>query len=613
MPVADQPVALPHLENAWPDVRRETFHRLSLDVGELGFRNLAVDGLVVVAEVYPAVRAAPDWSTIAMTTTSVDKRADDAAWVLTRQQEAPGRLKSTTRLELTAAGHIFVRFELAALSDVSVNRWGLNVCLDARSWAGAQISAADWADELPRRIGPQRVLDGSIRGLFPATDTLELVRPGGDRLRLSSMGQVLEAEDQRNWTDPTYKIYSGSLADPWPIELRAGTTWIQELTLTADLPPTEPRQAAAVVAVGPVRELPEIGVQLHERAGLPSDAVASVLRELAVDHVRLDLEQSDLAATLRSLPEGLGLELAVLASGDGESERTRLLSLVETARTGVRVLWHLDHRRTTGADDLAQVRSRLAGTAATVVGGTDAYFVDLNRDRPTVDGAVSFSVTPTVHTTVSEIVFASLAAQAVAVRQAGELFGAEVLVSPITLAVRGTPETEHEARHRSETLGSDPRSQTLEGAAWTIGSVHALLWAGARSGTWHDLAGAGGIVGQDQDQLTYTPAFHALAALGASSRTRAQTVGDPGSAWVGIHLGDLDRLVVASLRPFTQALLLPPLDAPVGRRRRLSPAQVPAARSVARWWDAPEAATASPFEQLILDPFEISVFDLAAS
>ncbi|MET1006372.1 MAG: hypothetical protein ABWX96_12535, partial [Propionibacteriaceae bacterium] len=353
--------------------------------------------------------------------------------------------------------------------------------------------------------------------------------------------------------------------------------------------------------------------QLNDRAGLTSAAVASALQHLGLDHVRVDVEPAGVEATLNALPGDLEVELAVLAEGDGETELDRLRSLLQSASAGVRVLWHLDHRRTTGTATVQAARHRLGETSATVLPGTDAYFVDLNRDRPTVDGTVSFSVTPTVHTTVSEIVFASLGAQAEAVRQAGELFDAEVVVSPITLAVRGTPETEHTAQHRAELPGSDPRTQTLEGAAWTIGSVQALLWAGARSGTWHELGGPGGLIAASEDGSTFTPGFHAVAALQARSRSRARTVGDPGSPWVGIHLLDLDRLVVASLRPWTQPLLLPALDAQIGARRRLTPAQVPAATQIARWWESSESVTRSPFEQLILDPFEISVFDLDPS
>ncbi len=38
-------------------------------------------------------------------------------------------------------------------------------------------------------------------------------------------------EDQRNWTDASYKTYSTPLALPFPVEIRAGETVEQTVTL----------------------------------------------------------------------------------------------------------------------------------------------------------------------------------------------------------------------------------------------------------------------------------------------------------------------------------------------------------------------------------------------
>ena len=45
-------------------------------------------------------------------------------------------------------------------------------------------------------------------------------------------GDTYEMEDQRNWTDASYKTYVRPLARPWPYTLDAGARLDQAVTLT---------------------------------------------------------------------------------------------------------------------------------------------------------------------------------------------------------------------------------------------------------------------------------------------------------------------------------------------------------------------------------------------
>ena len=44
-------------------------------------------------------------------------------------------------------------------------------------------------------------------------------------------GELFEMEDQRNWTDASYKTYCTPLHLPYPVELAAGERVIQSVTL----------------------------------------------------------------------------------------------------------------------------------------------------------------------------------------------------------------------------------------------------------------------------------------------------------------------------------------------------------------------------------------------
>ena len=49
-------------------------------------------------------------------------------------------------------------------------------------------------------------------------------------------GDTYEMEDQRNWTDASYKTYIRPLAEPWPYELSQGTQREQSVTVEITIP-----------------------------------------------------------------------------------------------------------------------------------------------------------------------------------------------------------------------------------------------------------------------------------------------------------------------------------------------------------------------------------------
>jgi hypothetical protein len=243
-----------------------------------------------------------------------------------------------------------------------------------------------------------------------------------------------------------------------------------------------------------------------------------------------------------------------------------------------------------------------------VVPGSDAYYADLNRDRPRCDDLVSFSVTPTVHAFDAESIFATLPMQEELVRQTREVFEAAPVVSPITLRLRGDPEMPDapaSARRLVCDRHIDERLDRLEGAAWTFGSVHAMTQGGASSATWHELMGARGLLRSDPDRPLVVPAFHALSVLGARRRPRVRPVTLLGGGVVGLLFADPPRLVLSSQRPWDQEVSLQPWAPSTLDRRRLRTADSAAAAATLSWWDGPaEPITGNP--TIALEPFELT-------
>jgi D-apionolactonase len=203
-----------------------------------------------------------------------------------------------------------------------------------------------------------------------------------------------------------------------------------------------------------------------------------------------------------------------------------------------------------------------------VIGGTDLWFAELNRDRPdpsTVDGLV-YSVTPQVHTFDEESIAQSLEAQPDTVRT-GMTFaaGMPLVVSPITLRPRDPIDAEMPnpaQAGRSLPFSVDPRQSSLFAAAWTVGSIGALSYAGAASLTYYETVGWRGIIPGDKalpESFVGAPpggafaVFHVLAdvlELAEELTLLRCRSGRPSQvATVAFTAGDLVRVLAANLTP----------------------------------------------------------------
>ena len=117
--------------------------------------------------------------------------------------------------------------------------------------------------------------------------------------------------------------------------------------------------------------------------------------------------------------------------------------------------------------------------------GSDAYFTELNRERPPADALdfVSYSLNPQVHAFDDASLTETLEAQALTVKSARRFAaGKSVHVGPVTLQPRFNPNAtgpEPEPPPGELPAQVDPRQLSLLGAGWTLGSVKYLSAGGA--------------------------------------------------------------------------------------------------------------------------------------
>ena len=115
-------------------------------------------------------------------------------------------------------------------------------------------------------------------------------------------GDIFEMEDQRNWTDASYKTFSTPLRIPFPVEVTAGTRIRQAVTLS--LRHERPGMAVPQAATGgalaftvdrdatPI-PLPPIGLGVASHGEPLTETELTRLAALSPSHLRVDFTLSD--------------------------------------------------------------------------------------------------------------------------------------------------------------------------------------------------------------------------------------------------------------------------------------------------------------------------------
>jgi hypothetical protein len=210
-------------------VRRGAF-TIELRAGQL--ENIRHLGRPVLRSVRGVVRD-ENWRTVPSEVERVsgaDATESGATPLVIEGRTRDDRVSLAWRLEASVLGDtLTVAYRAEAGSEFLRNRLGL-IVLHSPDLAGTAFDVRHPAGEpthtvFPRQIAPHQ----------PAVDIAGLDWfVGGDsptRCTLDFSGDVFEMEDQRNWTDASYKTYSTPLSLPFPVVVHAGDVVEQSLVL----------------------------------------------------------------------------------------------------------------------------------------------------------------------------------------------------------------------------------------------------------------------------------------------------------------------------------------------------------------------------------------------
>ena len=344
-------------------------------------------------------------------------------------------------------------------------------------------------------------------------------------------GDIFEMEDQRNWTDASFKTYCTPLRLPYPAEVKTGTTVAQSVTLSlkgeATVESAKGSSGEITFTLGDVQpvHLPRIGVGVASHGQPLSRAEQERLKALNLSHLRVDVNLShpnvrDILnrATLEAQALGVSLEVALFLTDVAEEELSTFVKGLGQMKPPVStwLIFHAAESSTTAR--WVQIARRYLSTYdpnAKIATGTNAYFTELNRDRPPVEAldGVCYSINPQVHAFDNASLVETLETQARTVDSARPFVGnLPVMVTPITLKPRFNPNaTGPEPEPLPGELPSpvDVRQMSLFGAGWTLGSLKYLAESGVYSTTYYETTGWRGVMETDRGSPV-PEKFHSL-------------------------------------------------------------------------------------------------------
>jgi hypothetical protein len=400
-------------------------------------------------------------------------------------------------------------------------------------------------------------------------------------------GDAFEMEDQRNWTDASYKTYVRPLALPWPYILPANVENRQSITVSI---------SGTSHGATRVDDPGEISVSLGEARGqiakfglgiAPEDIIETLanierLSDIGPHHLTLHFDPlsghdkqviADYAKLLQAFPVDATLEYVLSCKRPIETEISELARLIDKADlklSAISVSPDPDRKSTPPGsrwpecmplgEIYAATRKHFPNLA--LGGGMFSYFTEFNRKRPPT-GALDFvthTTSPLVHAADDRSVMETLEALPFVTRSVRAIAGnMPYRIGPSAIGMRHNPYGASLAANpdsrRMTMTASDPRQKGLFAAAWMIGYAAATASAGLELLTLGCLTGQFGVV--DEDGIL--PAYHAARMLAQLQGMPARCAGSSDATRL-LAIAGGDMIAVANISGEEVAVKVPHLQ-----------------------------------------------------
>lgn len=555
---------------------------LSFEAGDL--RYIRLGNREILRRVYVAIRDR-NWNTLPSALSNLRiEPINDSFHITFNVENRRGEIDFFWKGTIIgdAQGTITFIMDGQARSTFLRNRAGICVLHPMRECAGLpcrveKVDGTVQLGEFPKYISPhQPFIDVRAISHEVAPNLHADVRFDGD---------IFEMEDQRNWTDASYKTYCTPLRIPYPVEIRAGTKISQSVTLTLknSRSPIRCRDTGLTFSISShsAAPLPRIGLGVAHHGKPLTQKEVDRLKKLNLSHLRVDvnLTQPNYESTLRRANSeakalGVPLEIALTLSDAAARELNQFGAVLDKVNPAI-FTWLIFHITEDATSEkwvkLAKKSLIRYAPNAKIGAGTNAFFTELNRIRPPVSELdfVCYSMNPQAHAFDNASMVETLEAQASTVESARQFIGGlPIAVTPITLKTRFNPAAtgpEPELPPGELPAPVDVRQMSLFGAGWTVGSLKYLSESGVFSVTYYETTGWRGVMETEDGSLLpetfYSdpgwvfPTYHVFADVGEFAgatvvpTTSSDTLRLDG---IALHKNGAARILLANLTSESQ-------------------------------------------------------------
>lgn len=507
--------------------RRLAAGKLAADLSDGDLRTITYDGVEVLRAVAYIVRDR-DWGTYSPSIDDLSVDQGDNGFTVSYQASCEGldgsALQIAVRIAADADGRLTYDAVARSATGFETNRCGFCILHPIVGLAGSPVTVehvdgARAETRLPDLIEPWQ----PFKDMRAITHQVE----PGVSAECRMEGDIFEMEDQRNWSDASYKTYVRPLALPWPYRIEAGEEIRQRVVVTIrDTRTAKPALAkgegSVTITGGNARGvMPNIGLIVTPEEAKASLATAGLLQDIAPQDLLFHYDPlaghdgaafRDFAALAARHKGRTSLEVALpcqKALTDETREIAAWMRDAGFAPDAVIVSPAIDRQSTPPGSEWppcppledVYAAARAAFPDVRLGGGMLSYFTELNRKRVPGDlvDFVTHCTNPIVHAADDLSVMQTLEALPFITRSVRAIYGGKPYrIGPSTIPMRQNPygsrTMENPHGRRIAMANRDPRHNGRFAEAFAFAYAARVLDAGLDSLTLSALTGPFGLV-----------------------------------------------------------------------------------------------------------------------
>ncbi|TWB57492.1 hypothetical protein FBZ98_102116 [Rhizobium sp. ERR 922] len=576
---------------------RLTAGRLEVDFKDGNLRAIRYDGIEVLRAVSYLVRDR-DWGTYApdIDDLRINQQQDGFLVSYVARCRGPENTELAIDVRITAEADEALTFEAIALSTTGfeTNRCGFCILHPIVGVAGTPVSVEH--------------VDGSRESThFP--DLIEPWQPFKDMRAITHgvmanvtaecrvEGDTFEMEDQRNWSDASYKTYVRPLALPWPYRIPASEPMRQRIVLTIGdkrrSPPSFSHTSDAAITLSAGTKsgaMPSIGLVITPEEVDATLAARERLAEIAPQELLFHFDPDTghgadafkRFAAVAAIHAGRStLEIALPCHQPPLVETQQIagwMRAVGFKPDAIMISPSVDRQSTPPGNKWPEcppleevyAAAHAAFPDVRIGGGMLSYFTELNRKRVPADSLdfITHCTNPIVHAADDLSVMQTLEALPFITRSIRAIYGDKPYrIGPSTIPMRQNPygsrTIENPRGGRIAMANTDPRHNARFGKAFALGYAVRVLDAGLECLTLSALTGPFGLIAGEKEPSargTTRPLFNVVSTLSrlAGSQWQECLSSDQTSvlAFITAQPGAARQLHLVNITPASQQIQL---------------------------------------------------------